>query len=640
MTPLKRKFQIPSSKLQEKSQISVTTTQRVQSFGLGRSEIWNLESILDLVFGIFNVAPTAPRIITLNIGSQTVGLAEFRVQAHGGLVLLDYRLREISADPAGDFAGAGRRAQVALVLREMMDELQIKRGHVNYAVSAQSVFARFVKLPAVDEEKIEKIISFEAQQNVPFPIDEVTWDYQLVGGGIDGQIQVVLVAIKRDLLEEINSAVEETGVRTSIVDVAPMALYNAFRYSYSDLDGCSLLVDIGARTTNLLFIEAGKVFSRSLPVGGSSITAAIAKEFGEPFAAAESRKKRDGFVGLGGVYAEPADADVARVSKIARSVMTRLHAELMRSISHYRAQQNGSPPARVFLCGGSAGMRYMREFFIEKLHLPIEFFNPLRNVAATDPAPAAELANSAHRLGEVVGLALRSVSGCPMELSLLPASVVQTKELEKRRPFFIMAAACFILILLGWSAYYTRAAQVARQTTEILKEKNVTMRAVETRLDKLKREATSLDSIATPLITAINDRNFWPEILEDLNARLPESDIWITELAATSGGKLLGPTEKRAGAIAPAPPTEAKGKAVIASGPVIDGIMVRGLYLYNPKQQEIVLDYFRNLANSPFFIVDPKTPERVIRSNSVPNDAEWAFPYELQLTLRTPVKLP
>jgi type IV pilus assembly protein PilM len=640
MTPLKRKFQIPSSKLQEKSQISVTTTQRVQSFGLGRSETWNLESIWDLVFGIFNVAPTAPRIITLNIGSQTVGLAEFRVQAHGGLVLLDYRLREISADPAGDPAGAGRRAQVAVVLREMMDELQIKRGHVNYAVSAQSVFARFVKLPAVDEEKIEKIISFEAQQNVPFPIDQVTWDYQLVGGGIEGQIQVVLVAIKRDLLEEINSAVEETGVRTSIVDVAPMALYNAFRYSYSDLDGCSLLVDIGARTTNLLFIEAGKVFSRSLPVGGSSITAAIAKEFGEPFAAAESRKKRDGFVGLGGVYAEPAAADVARVSKIARSVMTRLHAELMRSISHYRAQQSGSLPVRVFLCGGSAGMPYMREFFNEKLHLPIEFFNPLRNVAATDPAPAAELANSAHRLGEVVGLALRSVSGCPMELSLLPASVVQTQELEKRRPFFIMAAACFILILLGWSAYYTRAAQVARETTEILKEKNVTMRAVETRLDKLKREAASLDSIATPLITAINDRNFWPEILEDLNARLSESDIWIIELAATSSGKLLGPTEKRAGAIASAPPAEAKGKAVIASGPVIDGIMVRGLYLYNPKQQEIVLDYFRNLASSPFFIVDQKAPERVITSNSVPNDKDWAFPYELQLKLRTPVKLP
>ena len=67
---------------------------------------------------------------------------------------------------------------------------------VNYALPAQSVFARFVKLPAVEEEKIDKIISFEAQQNVPFPIDEVVWDYQLVGGGMGEQIQVVLVAIK------------------------------------------------------------------------------------------------------------------------------------------------------------------------------------------------------------------------------------------------------------------------------------------------------------------------------------------------------------------------------------------------------------------------------------------------------------
>src|SRR5207245_6222546 len=130
--------------------------------------------------------------------------------------------------------------------------------------------------------------------------NEVLWDYQLVGGGGQEQIQVVLVAIKADLLDEINGAVEETGLRTSIVDVATMALYNAFRYNYSGLSGCSLLVDIGARTTNLLFIEPPKIFSRNIPVGGSSITAAIAKEFDESFAAAEFRKKRDGLVGLGG----------------------------------------------------------------------------------------------------------------------------------------------------------------------------------------------------------------------------------------------------------------------------------------------------------------------------------------------------
>jgi type IV pilus assembly protein PilM len=585
------------------------------------------------------------RLISLNLGSQTIGLAEFRIQAHGGLVLVDYRLREI---PAGLTNEETRHSQIATALREMMDELRIKHGRVNYAIAAQSAFVRFVKLPLVDQEKIERVIGFEAQQNVPFPIDEVVWDYQLVGGGPDEQVEVVIVAVKAEYLEAINAAVEESGLRANKIGLATMGLYNAFRYNYSHISGCSLLVDIGARTTNVLFIEPGKIFSRSVPIGGNSITSAIAKEFGESFAEAESRKRRDGFVSLGGAYAEPADADVARVSKIVRATMTRLHSELMRSISHYRAQQQGSRPDRIFLCGGSAGLPYMLEFFHEKLQLPIEFFNPLQNVTVSESAHLREVTRSAHLLGELVGLALRSVTTCPMELTLLPASVVRRKELEKRRPFFIAAAACFLLALLGWSAYYTRAAQVTRQSTEVLQQKNNTLRAVETRLDKLKKDAASLDSIATPLITAVNDRNFWPEILDDLNSRLPEADIWITELAATSGGKMLGTAEKRTAEKAPSPPPASqaspaggsKTKTPSTSGPAIDGLLVRGLYLYNPKQQEIVLDFFRNLATSPFFNIDPKTPERVIKSNSVPNDTEWAFPYELELTLRKPVKLP
>jgi len=153
-----------------------------------------------------------------------------------------------------------------------------------------------------------------------------------------------------------------------------------------------------------------------------------------------------------------------------------------------------------------------------------------------------------------------------------------------------------------------------------------------------------LDTVASPLVAAVSDRNFWPQVLEELNTRLPEADIWITELAATSGGKLLGAPEKRAGEAAPTPapaaPTGGAAKAPASLEKSIDGIMVRGLYLYNPKQQEIVVDYLRNLANSPLFVINVKTPERVIKSNSVPNDTEWAFPYELQLTLRKPVKLP
>src|SRR6266403_5309820 len=489
-----------------------------------------------------------------------------------------------------------------------MHEMHINPAPVNYAVPAQSVFARFVKLPALEAEKIDKIVSFEAQQNVPFPIDQVVWDYQPVGGGMGEQLQVMIVAIKRDLLEEINNAVEEIGLRTRIIDMASMGLYNAFCYNYTDLKGCSLLLDIGARTTNILFIEPGRIFSRSLPIGSSSITAAVAKEFNESFGAAEARKNRDGCVALAGAP-EPADADVGRVSKIVRNTMTRLHAELMRSITHYGAQQQGNRPERIFLCGGSAGMPYMREFFHEKLKVPIEFFNPLRNVAAVGSAPVPEVAHSAYLLGEVVGLALRNVSSCPMELNLLPGSVVRKQELERRRPFFIMAAACFILALFGWSAYYTRAAQVTRLSTQLLQKKIDIMRTAETRLDRLKKQAAALDSVATPLITAIHDRSFWPEILEELNARLPEGNIWITKLAATSGGKLVGVSdkEKSVGEMAPSPPPpEGKPatKTVGPSSPVIDGVNVRGLYMFNPKQQEVVVDYFRNLAGSPFFNIN------------------------------------
>jgi type IV pilus assembly protein PilM len=595
-------------------------------------------------------APT--RIISLNLGSQTIGVGEFRTLSQGGLVLRDYRLRDVLTEASAEGL---RYSQVAVVLREILQDLKIEGGRANYAVPGQSVFARFVKLPAVEEEKIERLIEFEAQQNVPFPINEVVWDYQLVGAGADEQIQVVLVAIKSDLLEEMNAAVEGSGLRTEIVDVAPMALYNAFRYNYSDLKDCSILVDIGARTTNLLFIEPGKIFSRSVPIGGSSITAAIAREFDEPLPAAEMRKRRDGFVSLGGAYAEASDPEIARVSKIVRSTMTRLHAELMRSISHYRAQQQGTAPQRVFLCGASSSTPYMREFFQEKLQLTVDFFNPLRNVSVDEPARAQEVSQSAHLLGELVGLALRATTTCPMELSLRPTAVVRRQELERRRPYFVVAAACVVLALLGWGIYYTRASMVTRRATQRLQEKIDVMRVAEDQLDKLKKQVVSLDTFAAPLVDTVNDRSFWLELLEDLNTRLPKENIWVTELIPLSAGKPVGVDDKRIAEVTqsqtptPTPPPAARGAAAKNAGPVIDAVLIRGLYLFNPRQQEVVFDFFRNLAGistdggkatpSPFYAIDANNQSRYIKPTT-PNNTDWAFPYELRLDLKKPLKLP
>jgi hypothetical protein len=170
------------------------------------------------------------------------------------------------------------------------------------------------------------------------------------------------------------------------------------------------------------------------------------------------------------------------------------------------------------------------------------------------------------------------------------------------------------------------------------------MRVAEMQLDKLKKQVTSLDSFAAPLIDAVNDRSFWVEIVEDLNARLPKEDIWITELIPTSAGKALGLDQKRMSEVAASAspgPAMPPGKAAAprATGAAVDGILVRGLYLFNPKQQELVVDYFRNLIGSPYFVIDPNNQARVIKP-STPNNADWAYPYELHLDLKRPLKLP
>ncbi len=532
-------------------------------------------------------APT--RILSLNLGNQTVGLAEFKTGQNGGLVLASYQTRELLADPAAD---STRLAQTKLVLDEMVQGAGLKQAKINYAVSAQSVFTRFVKLPSVGEEQVDQIVTFEAQQNVPYPIDEVVWDYQLVDSGDPAQVEVVIVAVKSDLLDDINTAVEDAHLQTTLVDVAPMALYNAYRYNYSDVDGCSLIIDIGARTTNLIFIEPNKVFSRSIPNGGSAITQAIARDFNEPFGASEERKKRDGFVSLGGAYAEPEDPDVARVSKMIRNSMTRLHAEIARSIGFYRSQQSGTPPQRIYLAGGSVTLPYMREFFNEKFQLPVEFFNPLRNVTVGSGLNLDEVGKNAHRMGELVGLALRGTSNCPMELNLRPVSVVKRHQLSERRPYIILAGVCTLLALAGWWLYYDHAAAVTNQVSEGLEPKVNTLKGFENRMNAARNEIKAQQDTAAPLLAAVEERGYWVKVIEDINTRLPKDLVWVTSFDAKNPAVKPDSTD--------ATPASAKDKKNAITGPVL---MLKGLWLFNERQALVFDDFVNKLMESPHYDV-------------------------------------
>ncbi len=582
------------------------------------------------------------RILSLNLGTQTVGLAEFQRADHGGLALNAYKLTEILSDPSAE---AARLPQTRLAIAEMKEALKLKSAPVNYAISGQNIFARFVKLPTVAEDKIDQIIGFEAQQNVPFPIEEVIWDYQLVGSGKEGQVEVVLVAIKSDLLDDLNATSEGNGFRTTIVDAAPMALYNAFRYNYSDLPGCTLLIDLGARTTNLVFIETGKVFSRSINIGGNTITANLAKEFQESFSAAEERKKKDGYVSLGGAYADDKNADIAKEAKIIRNAMTRLHAEISRSINFYRAQQAGTAPQRIFLCGGTANLPYLREFFAEKFQLPIEYFNPLKNVTITSNVNVDEVVRNAHLLGELVGLGLRSVNTCPMELNLRPTSVINAQKTAARRPYFVAAGVCVLLALLGAWLYFLRADKIKAIALGDIRARNASMGEFEKQNNAVKADITKIKENAAPLLQTVDDRQFWTHVLTQVHTALPEKYIWITLLEPTSGGKpvTLGDPSKGLAANATAGPTgpATPGRPAPANkAPVIDGLHVRGLYLENPQADAVVTAFVNNLRKADAFNLDKTNDNKIVTARSPQNAQDWAFDYELELNLAQPLTIP
>lgn len=571
------------------------------------------------------------RIFALDLGMQTVSLAEFHRLPDGGLSLHAFQESELIADPSAD---ATRPAQIQEAVRELREALRVPAKHpVNFCLPAQSVFARFVKLPGGVPEDVSAIIAFEAQQNVPFPIDEVVWDYQIMGDQRDGSWDVALVAIKSDQLSEVADSVARGGLKPATIDLAPMAVFNAFRYNYPEASGCSLLIDIGARTTNLIFAEGGRVFSRSIPVGGNSISAAVAKELNQDITVAEKLKIQKGFVSLGGAYAEPADPTEARIAKVVRNTMTRLHAEIARSISFYRTSQAGSQPVRVILCGGTVSLPYMVEFFSEKLQTPIEFFNPLKNVTVTSAAVAETLSAKAHTVGELVGVALRSLENCPVEINLRPPSMVKEQDLAKRQPFLIAAAVCFLLTLAAWWLYFDRATVITDEVLAGVQGDVSRLEGLAGQIDKLALEQKKLDAAVAPLLVAASERAAWVAILDQLGEKLPARFIWVTEVEPISGGK------PAAGDKVPSRP----GQPAAAAGPsAITALQVKGLYLDNPpneKEARIIDEFVDNLKSSPIFEL-PEDKAKIVTQRTTPTGESWAYGYTLVLPLRKPIPLP
>jgi type IV pilus assembly protein PilM len=463
----------------------------------------------------------AKSFLAADFGAGCVKLAEFEQNEAGGLRLKQFGVAPLGAEGSQE---STREGAILKALQGLLGERSYGSKLINVCAPGYHVFSKFVKLPQVDASKVTQIIQYEAQQNVPFPLDEVVWDYQILGTSSTGELEVLLVAIKTDVVEKLFRAGDGAGLRLQLVDVSPAALCNAFRYNYGDIEGCTMLLDIGAKTSNLLFFEKGKVYARSINIGANSITQDFANEAKLPFAEAERINIEKGFVSLGGAYEEPDDPQAAAISKIARQVMTRLHIQVNQTIQFYRGQQGGSAPQRLYLSGGGSIMTYAGQFFAEKLSVPVDYFNPFRNIQIDETLNLEELSKVAHLFGEVVGLGLRNLAHCPVEMNLMPKSSIQRQEFSQKKPYLIASGISLMLVVFAIGWFYSKVVAIKENAVTEVESKVIPLRQKSQELTGAKGTLDVLKKDADQLVGLVDDRFFWSDVLVELQKVLRRAE--------------------------------------------------------------------------------------------------------------------
>ena len=460
--------------------------------------------------------------LAIDMGAGTLRAAEFEPTADGGVRLVRFGVKPLGLEGSSE---RSRPKALDKAASELFEEVGFGSKTGVVAAPGFQVLSKPVRIPKVDNTKVAQLIKFEAQQNIPFPLEEAAWDHYTMGVAKSGEIEVLLSALKSEAANGIIEVAKARGVNIEMIDTAQAAIVNAFRYNYSDLGGCSMVLDIGAKTTHVLFFEGEKFFFRTINIGANSITQEFATETKMRFSQAEEIKLQKGLVGLGGAYAEPDDPHEAALSKIARQVMTRLHVQVNQTIQFWQKQQGGSAPERLFLHGGASIMSYLPEFFKEKLQVPIEYFNPFLGMEIDqENVDVAALEQVGHTFGQLTGLAVRMVANCPLEMNLMPGSARTQQELQRKKPYFYAAAACFVAAI--WAGVYFNSAVHQAQEAEVEELAQLSPKYERPARD-LKKTISEVDEKikeADQFNKWISDRFLWAEVLKSIRVSMIKTE--------------------------------------------------------------------------------------------------------------------
>ena len=338
-------------------------------------------------------------IVGLDIGSSSIKAVELK-KTRGDIEVVHIGLEPLSPDIVVDsmIVDSG---SVSSAITKIFNENNIKSKAVATSVSGHSVIVKRIPMASMDDSELAGSIQTEAAQHIPFDIADVNVDYQILSDDTSGpQMDVLLVAVKKDKILNYTNVLSLAGKTPAVVDIDAFALQNCYEYNYEPAPGATVaLLNLGASVMNINIVKgATPLFTRDVSVGGNQYTDSLQKELDLSFDDAESLKLGNKV----GTVSE--DAKMPILQQVTEIIVL----EIQKTFDFFRATAAGEHIERIYLAGGSSKVPGLMEALRQEFSLPVEPLNPFQRISAGAGVPTDLIDRNAGQLAIAVGLALRS----------------------------------------------------------------------------------------------------------------------------------------------------------------------------------------------------------------------------------------
>jgi type IV pilus assembly protein PilM len=421
-------------------------------------------------------------------------------------------------------AGDNRDSLIQSALANFVQAHAGSRRAIAVGVSGQSSFARFIKLPPVETKKIPEIVRFEAIQQIPFPLDDVEWSYQLFQNEQSPDVEVGIFAMRRELVNRHIQYFTDSGLDVELVQMNPLAVYNAMHHDRR-IKGTTMIVDLGAENTDLIIAEGETIWLRSIPIGGNNFTEALVKSFKLKFPKAEELKRNAATSKYG-----------RQILQAMRPVFADLVAEIQRSIGFYASIHRESRINRVLALGGTFRLPGLQKYLQQNLQLDVSRLDRLGDTSGLDAKVAATFSDNLLSCVSAYGLALQAMGDAPINSSLLPQKIRRERMWRDKTKWFAAAAALFIAGTgVAYGSFYYRHLQDDKD--HALNGQRI--HDVLSRAQALDQKWSSIADAGGPdrsqiqmLEGLIAGRDAWNGLIRDIFATLPPGPTTPQEVLA------------------------------------------------------------------------------------------------------------